>query len=61
MTEQADPRDKVLEMVDEGLLTVEHMLMCCLKFMSWDDVRQMAHANEICLGCGDFDACTCED
>jgi hypothetical protein len=54
-----DPREQVLEMVDEGLLDVNHMLLACLKYMSHDDVRGMAHANEICLDCGDFHACTC--
>ena len=58
---QQDPRDKVLEMVEEGALTASHMLLCCLKYMSWDDVSGMAHANEICLGCGDFHDCTCDE
>jgi hypothetical protein len=57
----SNPRDQVMEMVEEGLLTSGHMLLCCLKFMSWNDVREMAHANEICLGCHNFHDCKCDD
>lgn len=53
-------RDKVLEMIEEDLLSSEHMLMCCLKYMSNADIWDMAQSNEICLGCGDFHNCTCD-
>lgn len=56
-----DPRGKILDMVDEGLLSESDMLSACLGYMSHDDVRDMAHANEICLGCGDFHNCSCDE
>ena len=34
--------ERVLEMVEDGLLVI----MACLKYMSEDDVADMAHANE---------------
>ena len=44
MTRQAT--DKILEMVDEGVLDRDTVIMSCLKYMSEDDVADMAHANE---------------
>jgi hypothetical protein len=42
-----DPRDYALEMVGERLVSADHMLLCCLKYMSHDDVRGMLDANEL--------------
>lgn len=39
--------DKVLEMVDEGLLSPRDMLLMALKWMGEDSVAQMCKANEI--------------
>lgn len=39
--------NQLLEMIDEGLLDARDIVLCCLKYMSEDDVRDMAHANEI--------------
>ena len=44
MTRQAT--NKILEMVDEGVLDKDTVIMSCLKYMSEDDVADMAHANE---------------
>ena len=33
-------------MVEEGLLDRDTVIMACLKYMSEDDVADMAHANE---------------
>ena len=44
MTRQAT--DKILEMVEEGILDKDTVIMSCLKYMSEDDVADMAHANE---------------
>lgn len=44
---QAAPRDLALEMVENGLVTADHLLLCCLKSMSHDDVRWMLDANEL--------------
>ncbi len=41
--------NKVLEMVDEGLLGSRDVLIMCLKWMSEDDVKEMCKANEINL------------
>ena len=37
---------RVLEMVEEGVLDRDTVIMACLKYMSEDDVADMAHANE---------------
>ena len=36
-----NPRDYALEMVEEGLVDADTMLLCALKYMSHDDVRGM--------------------
>ena len=41
--------DKVLEMVDNGLLNPRDALLMALKWMSEDDVKAMCKANEINL------------
>ena len=43
----SDNRDKALEMVEEGLVTADHLLLCCLKYMSNDDVHDMLDCNEL--------------
>jgi len=42
-----DPRDFALEMVENGLVTADHLLLCALKYMSHDDVRDMLDSNEL--------------
>lgn len=44
---QANPRDYVWAMVDEGLVTADDMLTAGIKAMSHDDVRAMLDANEL--------------
>jgi hypothetical protein len=39
--------NKALEMVDQGLIDAEYLLVCALKYMSEDDVRDMLEANEL--------------
>lgn len=39
--------NKVLEMVDGGLLNPRDVLLMALKWMSEDDVKEMAKANEL--------------
>ena len=41
--------NKILDMVDEGILDKDMVIMCCLKYMSEDDVADMAHCNEFFL------------
>jgi hypothetical protein len=43
---ETSPRDLVLQMVSEGHDS-EHLLLCCLKYMSHDDVRDMLDCNEL--------------
>ena len=38
--------DKILEMVEEGILDKDTVIMSCLKYMSEDDVADMAQMNE---------------
>ena len=38
--------NKLLEMVEEGLLDRDSVIMACVKYMSEDEVRDMMHANE---------------
>ena len=42
-----DPRDYSLEMVANGLVSADCLLMCALKYMSHDDVRDMLDCNEL--------------
>ena len=44
MTREAT--NKILEMVDDGILDKDTVIMSCLKYMSEDDVADMAHSNE---------------
>jgi len=37
---------KLLEMIDDGLLSYESVATACLSYMSEDDVADMAHCNE---------------
>ena len=39
--------NKILEMIDDGLLSNEHVVMMCMKAMSEDDVKWMFHSNEL--------------
>ena len=42
--------NKILEMVEEGLLDRDTVIMACLKYMSEDEVADMAHCNEFFEG-----------
>jgi len=42
-----DPREYALNMVNDGGISPDHMLLCCLKYMSHDDVREMLDCNEL--------------
>ena len=44
-----DATNRILELVEEGLLDRDTVIMACLKYMSEDDVADMAHANEFFL------------
>ena len=38
---------KLLEMMDEGMITAESVAEMCLAYMSEDDVKDMCRANDI--------------
>ena len=38
--------NKLLEMVEEGLLNRDNVILACVKYMSEDEVRDMMHCNE---------------
>ena len=40
---------KVLEMVEEGILDKDTVIMACVKYMSEDDVADMMHHNEFII------------
>lgn len=40
-----DPRAFALNLVSDGLVSADHLLMCALKYMSHDDVRDMLDCN----------------
>lgn len=42
-----NPRDFALELVENGLVSADHLLLCALKYMSQDDVEDMLDANEL--------------
>lgn len=42
-----DPRDYALELVEEGMVSSESMLLALLSYMSHDDVRGALEANEL--------------
>jgi len=42
---QKDPRSYALDLVE--LVGAEHLLLCALKYMSHDDVREMLDMNEL--------------
>jgi len=38
--------DKLLEMVEDGVLSKDTVIMACVKYMSESDVADMCHINE---------------
>ena len=38
--------NRLLEMIEEGILDRDTVIMACVKYMSEDDVADMCHANE---------------
>lgn len=53
VTRQATNR--VLELVEDGLLDRDTVIMACLKYMSEDDVADMARLNEFFYDGEDYD------
>jgi len=53
MTGVRQATDKILEMVEEGILDKDTVIMSCLKYMSEDDVADMAQMNEFFMTTND--------
>ena len=47
MQRPTNSRDKALELVEDGLVSAEDMLIMALKYMSTDDVEDMLDCNEL--------------
>lgn len=43
----ANSRDRALELIDEGIVSAEDMVIMCVKYMSVDDVEDMLDCNEL--------------
>ena len=39
--------NKLLELIENGMISAEDVVMMCLKWMSEDDVAEMLQANEV--------------
>lgn len=37
----------ILEQIDDGILSAEHIVQCCLRYMSEYDVQDMCHSEEL--------------
>lgn len=49
MSETRKTTNKILEMIDEGIFNSRAICLMCLKWMSEDDVAEMAKANDLDL------------
>jgi len=47
MNTTIDPRDRAIELVENGFVSTLGMLTMCLKYMSHDDVIDMLECNEL--------------
>ena len=43
----ANPRDRAVERIEEGIVSAEDMVTMCVKYMSVDDVEDMLDCNEL--------------
>lgn len=48
--------NKILELVEEGILDKDTVIQACLGYMSEDEVADMAHKNEFFMGFDDEEA-----
>lgn len=49
MSDARQTTERLLEMVEQGALDRDYLIMACLKYMSEDEVRDVAHVNEIII------------
>ena len=50
-----DNRDRLLELIEEGLIDPSYVIMAFVKWNTSDDIEDMCHANEIYLWDDDED------
>ena len=41
--------NRLLELIEEGVVDKDYAIMACVKFMSENDVKEMCHLNDIPL------------
>ena len=44
---EIDNREAVMEAIDEGLVDARHIVLCLVKYMSQDDVKDCMKVNEL--------------
>ena len=44
---ERDARDRLLELVEEGLIYPEYLILASYKWNTREDIEHMCHANEI--------------
>jgi hypothetical protein len=49
MVDTRKATNKLLELIDDGMVSAKDVVTMCLKWMSEDDVEEMCEANEIFL------------
>lgn len=42
-----DPRAYAMDLLQNEMVSADHLLLCALKYMSHDDVRDMLECNEL--------------
>ena len=50
MYKTREATERILELVEDGLLDKDTVIMACLKYMSEDEVADMARINEFFYG-----------
>ncbi len=58
MNEQ-EARDRLLELVQEGMIDPEYVILAFVKWNTNEDIEAMCHANEITLFDEEEPECTC--
>ena len=49
MSGAREATNRLLELIEEGVLDKDYVIMSCVKFMSENDVKEMCHDNDILL------------
>ena len=43
----SDARERALDLIEQGIVPADHMVLMCMKWMTPDDVEEMLDANEL--------------